>query len=253
MAFEFSALVNGPEHRASWTADVERRITTMLSVEPTGPGTVHLHLHVGGSLGDPAWAGPGKASRRKAVVYFDVGIPLAIQDVGLEERLLAFAEASVDAATEACHRAGFDFDEGGHRQVIESTRTALADLQPPAARREDFRAFEERFARRKSMREAKPEVYPEPRSGPPMPRLRFRWSSQADLDRLFELEVEVDRRLPQSSLGEVDGNEVGGDSYDLFVTPRPGQKRRAMELAEKVVADAGLAHFLTTTRRRGTK
>lgn len=252
MAFQFSALVNGPEHRASWTADVEHRITTMLAGEPTGPGTIHLHLHVGGSLGDPAWAGPGKVSRREGVVSFDVGVPRAIQDVGLEERLLAFAEASVDAATAACHRAGVAFDEGGHRQAIRSTRATLAKLSPAAVRREEFRAFEERFARRKSMREAQPETYSEPRSGPPMPRLRFSWSSQADLDRLFEFEKEVDRQLLASSLGEVDGNEIGGDSYDLFIAPSPGQKRQAMEMAENVVAEAGLAH-LRTTARRGTK
>lgn len=49
------------------------------------------------------------------------------------------------------------------------------------------------------------------------------------------------------------GNEIGGDSYDLFVAPRPRQKRQALEMAEKVVAEAGLEHLRTTARRRGTK
>ena len=225
----------------------------MLRDEPTGPGTIQLHLHVGGSLGDPAWTGPGKPVRHRGVVTFHVGIPREIQDVSLEDRFLEFADASIETATKTYHQAGLDFDEAGHRRAVATTRERLAALPPAAVRREAFRDFEERFARRKSMQDARPEPYPEPRPGPSMPSLQFSWSSQADLERLFELEEEVDRRLQASALGEVDGNEIGGDTYDLFLSPRPRQKRHVVDMAEKVVAEAGLEHLRTTPRRESNK
>jgi hypothetical protein len=249
MTFQFGALMNGPEHDRSWAGDVRTRVCALLEGQSTGPGVVELHLYVGGTLGEPGWIGPGRPSRRRGVVAFHVGIPRAIQDATLEERLLEFAERGVDVASGEFHRAGLDFDSDGHREAIRQTRRQLAAMSPASVRRDAFRPFEERFARRRSSREAEPETYSEPRPSSPMPHISFAWSTQGELAQLFRLEELVDERLIAEDLGSVDGNEIGAGTFDLFISPFPGKRRAAMAAAETVVVEQTLSGLRANTQK----
>ena len=235
MSFRFGALISGPEHRASWAEDVRQRVTELLSACKTEAGDIMLHLHVGGSLGEPAWTGPGKPRRERGAVSFHVGLPRAIQDDQLEVRLLDFASAAVDVTSSVLKGAGREFDELGHRAAIESTSRSLSTLASSEVRRGAFRALEEQYARRQSIRGASPKVYKEPKGQRLMPSFEFAWSSQGELDRLFELEIAVDQALQTASLGHVDGNEIGAESFTLFVEPKHGKTRPALAMAAETI------------------
>jgi hypothetical protein len=152
--------------------------------------------------------------------------------------MLDYASTAVDLAEKKLSDAGRPFDADGHRLTVERARSEVRALEPAEERRAAFRPIEEQYARRKRVRDSVAEVYEEPNHrSPSLIKVEFPWSTQAKLDRLFELERTIDGALKSAGFGEVDGNEIGAGSFTLFIAPRRGKKVGALKLVRDLASN----------------
>lgn len=240
MTFEWSALMLGPEHDGSWANDCLFRVSNLLAKQPAGPGQVRLRWHVGGSFEEPDWEGLGRPRRTGASVVFHVGLPVGLQTVDLEGRILEYASEATLIASARCKEANVTFDEAGHLEAITRVREIVDSLDSAEGRRETYRAHDERYARRKAVRDAIAVSYPEPTPGPGQPRIEFDYSNQREIDVLFELETAVDEALQSAGLGSVDGNEVGEGTFTLFLDPVRGKRDMAIAVVESLASERSI-------------
>ena len=233
--FELGVILNGPELRRGWTGDAVERVKRLLRDGDAGEGEIALTLHLGGSLLEPGWTGLAKPTRRGNSVEFAVGIPRELQDEQLETTIIDFAVKAVDIAAEECRKAAVPFDAAAHHAVVARARDAIRRQPPPADRMQAFRPIANAYLRRQRAW-APPGTY-EPPDGKTtkLIELVFRWTTNADLDRLFELHERVDQELVAAGAGHVDGNEVGHGTFTIYVAPEAGQKRLAKQIAARVV------------------
>src|SRR4051794_2176584 len=91
----------------------------------------------------------------------------------------------------------------------------------------------------------RPTVAPEPLPASALrsvPTIVLRWtmSDSGQVDELLEFEAALDAALEADGLGSVDGNEIGGGAFELFVLYTKGRKRdvlrRIQELADDLTA-----------------
>lgn len=82
--------------------------------------------------------------------------------------------------------------------------------------------------------------YPEPTPSRPLPTIRFTYLTQADVDALFDLETVAVAALHDAGLGSIDGNEIGGGTFELFLEPKRGKRAAAIGLVQSLALEKGI-------------
>jgi hypothetical protein len=172
----------GPDLPSAARAFVDDLRREAQSVE-TGPGTLDLVLVIGGSLGEPEFAGArtGRASKKMQICQVQVAVPSDVAaSRAVRERAMPAVLAGVAVAEQWFSKQGIEFD----------SPFPPAEMAPPDA----------------STYEWKRVVSLELPSRP----------GGYELSWIEALEDQLERDVAQADLGSLDGNEISADTATLF-------------------------------------